>query len=344
MFLLNQELHTPSDNLNHQDTHVCEKQGQDDYLNHATDLSHNFALPQFMTQHNYEDLKPTDLPESNPEFNTDDVIGRTFLLLPQDNGERLIEKAEDNGERLIGKADGERVQNLSYILGFGNGKMEEITPYNQLVDHLDAANEYNEEDNEISDDLYKFRAFICHQGPFKATDPNIPVEWEPGEKTYEPLSVLAADNPVTCATFAKENDPLHVDGWKRFRNLAKRGKIPTRAVMQSNIRQPKRSNKYMFGYLIPKSCKEAFALDKENNNSKWVDATRDEMDCIKEQEVFTKSQRAKWESSHKQILSAPCNHQKIKVNLIFTINFNGRHKARPMADDSPTPDPGENIY
>ena len=27
LFLLNQELHTPSDNLNHQDTHVCEKQG-----------------------------------------------------------------------------------------------------------------------------------------------------------------------------------------------------------------------------------------------------------------------------------------------------------------------------
>ena len=69
LFLLSQELHTPSDNLNHQDAHVCEKQGQDDYLIHATDPSHNFALPQFTTQHNYEDLKPIDLPESNPEFN-----------------------------------------------------------------------------------------------------------------------------------------------------------------------------------------------------------------------------------------------------------------------------------
>ena len=58
LFLLNQGLHTPSDNLNHQDTHLCEKQGQDDYLIHATDLSHNFALPQFITQHNYEDLIP----------------------------------------------------------------------------------------------------------------------------------------------------------------------------------------------------------------------------------------------------------------------------------------------
>ena len=101
LFLLNQELHTPSDNLNHQDTPVCEKQGQDDYLIHATDLSHNFALPQFMTQHNCEDLKPIDLPESNPELN---LIGRTFLLPPQDNGEILIEKVQGNGEKLIEKA------------------------------------------------------------------------------------------------------------------------------------------------------------------------------------------------------------------------------------------------
>ena len=54
----------------------------------------------------------------------------------------------------------------------------------------------------------------------------------------------------------------------------------------------------MFGYLIPKSYKEALEFDKENNNTKWADATKDEMDCIKEQQVFTKGQRAKWDSNH----------------------------------------------
>ena len=42
------------------------------------------------------------------------------------------------------------------------------------------------------------------------------------EKTYEPLSVLAGDDPVTGANFVKENDLLHIDGWQRFRSLAKR--------------------------------------------------------------------------------------------------------------------------
>ena len=59
---------------------------------------------------------------------------------------------------VIKKADGERVQNISYILRIISGKMEGIIPYSQLVDHFEAANE----DNEISDDLYKFRALIGH--------------------------------------------------------------------------------------------------------------------------------------------------------------------------------------
>ena len=175
--------------------------------------------------------------------------------------------------------------------------MEKIISYSQLKDHLESANE----DNEISDDLYKVRALIGHQEPLKPTDPNwkgckynVLVDWETGEKTYEPLY-----DPVACATYAKENGLLHTEGWKRFRNVAKSDKTLTRAVMQSKIRQIRRSNKYMFGYLIPKAQKEALELDKESNNTKWADATRDEMDCIKEQEVFTTCQRAKWDSNHK---------------------------------------------
>ena len=33
------------------------------------------------------------------------------------------------------------------------------------------------------------------------------------------LSIIAADDPVTCAEYAKENDLLAVKGWCRFSNL-----------------------------------------------------------------------------------------------------------------------------
>ena len=136
------------------------------------------------------------------------------MLPPGYNGERLRVKVTRKVVEDIEKADGERVQKLSYILGIGNGKVEELISYNQLVDHLEAA---ANEDNEINDDLFKFRALIGHQGPLKPTDPNwkgckfnVLVEWETGEKTYEPLSILAADDPVTCATYAKEKQKFGI--------------------------------------------------------------------------------------------------------------------------------------
>ena len=68
LFVLQKEIDAPYDNLGHQETHVCEKQCQDEFLIHATDLSHNFALPQFMAQHNCEDLKPIDNPSTASTF------------------------------------------------------------------------------------------------------------------------------------------------------------------------------------------------------------------------------------------------------------------------------------
>ena len=231
--------------------------GEEDHHHHETPTKHPTPVP------NGEKSAPSDTPtvyiksrhddgptssKPLPGFNPDDLVGRTILLPPGDNGERQRAKVTRKVVEDIEQADGERVQNLSFILGIGNGKLEEIISYNQLVDHLEAA---ANDDNEISDDLFKFRALIGHQGPLKLTDLNwkgckynVLVDWETGEKTYEPLSVLAADDPVTCAMYAKVNDLLHIDGWKRFRNLAKRDKTLTRVVMQSRIRQARRAKKY----------------------------------------------------------------------------------------------------
>ena len=64
LFIQQIEIDAPNGNLNHQDTHNCEN--QDDILIHATILSHTFALPQLMAQHNCEYLDPTDDPSTVP--------------------------------------------------------------------------------------------------------------------------------------------------------------------------------------------------------------------------------------------------------------------------------------
>ena len=47
------------------------------------------------------------------------------------------------------------------------------------------------------------------------------IEWETGEITAEPLSIIAVDDPVTCAIYAKQHNRLESNGWKRFEGIQK---------------------------------------------------------------------------------------------------------------------------
>ena len=115
---------------------------------------------------------------------------------------------------------------------------------------------------------------------------NVRGEWETGEITFEPLAVLAADDLVTCAAYAKQHDLLAVEGWHRFRNLAKKDNVLARAIKQRMIRQVRRSQTYMFGILIPRNYMEAMQIDTENKNSRWYDAIQLEMESMLEYKVF----------------------------------------------------------
>ena len=87
--------------------------------------------------------------------------------------------------------------------------------YVQILDHLDH--------QEQQEDLYKFGAITGHQGPlspqdenYKGSKYNVMVEWETREIADEPLSLIAVDDPVTCAEYAKKPDLLHLDGCTRI--------------------------------------------------------------------------------------------------------------------------------
>ena len=47
---------------------------------------------------------------------------------------------------------------------------------------------------------------------------------------------------------------------------------------------------------------------------------------------------------HKKVMNPPKGYHRIKVQLVFAVKFDGRHKARLVADGHLAPDPIENIY
>ena len=133
------------------------------------------------------------------EYNPDDLIGRTFLLPPNQKGERHRASIKLKVKEISEKLDAHQntvVDKVNFLLDVGQSQA--IISYNQVLNYLEKA---NQED----DSLYKFRAIATHTGPLKKNDPNyngciynVMVEWETGKITEEPLSIIAQDDPVMC--------------------------------------------------------------------------------------------------------------------------------------------------
>ena len=104
-----------------------------------------------------------------PTFDPSDLIStpRTFLLPPEENGERHRAKVTKQVVEIIDDDNGQRVENVNFILDIGNGKVEELISYNQLLEHLENPQDH---DMDMDQELYRFRAIIGHQGPLLASD------------------------------------------------------------------------------------------------------------------------------------------------------------------------------
>jgi hypothetical protein len=83
-----------------------------------------------------------------------------------------------------------------FCVSVNNDQSEEIITYNKLLNYI-------HKDLRI-DIVWEFHRIISHNGPLQANHPeykgsqyNLMIEW--GDITTEPLAIIAADNPATCA-------------------------------------------------------------------------------------------------------------------------------------------------
>ena len=78
-----------------------------------------------------------------PTFDPSDLIGRTFLHPPEENGERHRAKVTRQVVEIIDQDNCQRLENINFILDIGNGKVEELISYNQLLEHLENAQDHD---------------------------------------------------------------------------------------------------------------------------------------------------------------------------------------------------------
>ena len=280
--------------------------------------------------------------EDNPipiaNIDIPNLLGRSFLLPPEDNGERHMAKIIDIDDH------GQTLEDIKFKLKINKDQAEEIMSYNQLMDYIQKGTDAEQD----PDSLFKFRDIVAHQGPLESTDPNhkgskynVMVEWESGEVTYEPLTLISKDDPITCAVYAKKHDLLDTTGWKHLKRYAKTSKRLIRAVKQSRICQVRASARYQHVFQVPKDYNDAMRLDKENGNTHWQDAMDLELTQIHEYKVFRDTGKAKF---HNGKVVTPDGFQKIRVHFVYAVKHDGRFKARLVADGHLTKEPVESIY
>ena len=92
------------------------------------------------------------------EYNPDDLIGRTFLLPKNEQGERLratMKRKVIETSKLLDDQHDNAVEKINFHLDVGQGRAEALMSYVQILEHPDHQEQH--------DDLYKFRAISGHQ-------------------------------------------------------------------------------------------------------------------------------------------------------------------------------------
>ena len=113
--------------------------------------------------------------------------------------------------------------------------------------------------------------------------------WDTGETTWEPLTVIAKADPITCAIYAKDNGLLNEPGWKHLKRYVKTPKRYIRAVRQVALAKKHGRTgvpKFQFGVEIPRDYAHAMELDRKNGNDLWAQAIKSEVDGIHSYKVF----------------------------------------------------------
>ena len=266
-------------------------------------------------------------------LNPEEIIGRSYLSIPQEDGSQfrlhVIEALEEQDQRL--NTDPNVIR---FRCANEDGSYEEIVSYNQILEKL--------ETNDGEDDVWQFKSIDGHEGPLKPSDTNykgsrwnLRINWENGEITWEPLSIIAKSDPITCALYASDNDLLHLEGWKRFGKIAKRQKKLLRLANQAKLQSFRAHPVYKFGTQVPNDYNHARQLDAKNGNLNWKKAEETEVGQIDAYEAFKDLGKG---------AKPPPGYRKITVHLVYDVKHDGRHKARLVAGGHLTGTPVDSVY
>jgi hypothetical protein len=151
------------------------------------------------------------------------------------------------------------------------------------------------------------------------------------------MVTIRKDNPIKLAIYAKSKGLIYLHGWQWARQMLKSNKRFIHAVkmMKSVVAT---GLKYKFGIQVPRNIREAIRLDKENGNTLWQDAIREEIEQLlrfKTFRILPKGVKT-FENMNK--------YSYVPMHFVFDVKFDVRRKARCVAGGNWTDPPDSDVF
>ena len=288
-----------------------------------------------------KDMKNVDDYESYDEY------VRMELMLPHEKDElrmgKVISRSRDEHNLPIGKKHNNPIFDTRlYDVKFNDGSIHQysanILAENMLSQVDEEGHQYQLLDT-IIDHRTDASALTHEQSKITINNKEVPIKttkgwyfhirWKDGTTTWVPLHELKESNPCEVADYCLANDIHDLPAFKWWipHTLKKRNHI-----IKSINSRTKRVN-YKYGIKIPRTVKEAYEIDKENNDTYWTDAIKLEMKNVGIAfEILP-------ENSNK-----PIGHQFVNCFVHFEIKMDFRRKARLVAGGHITNTPDTSTY
>ena len=262
-----------------------------------------------------------------PTIDIGSIIGRTFITTQDEDGEQVRARI-DEAEFLQDRTADEAEPLLRFKCSVGNKRFDEIMTYNRMLQWCDQ--------HKTADGFFIINSIIGHRRYPKAKGGwQVHVQWESGLSTWEDLSDIFRDDPVTLSMYALKHDLLNEPSWRRCRTYTKRQKVIGRMINQVRLRNFRNRPRYQYGFQVPRNHQEAVMIDEREGNRKWQDSEDLELKQLFEYETFKDLGKG---------IPTPDGYKQIPCHMIYAVKWDGRHKSRFVAGGHRTDTPIESTY
>ena len=262
-----------------------------------------------------------------PTIEGNDILGRTFISTPDENGEQFRTQIVDVELLQDRTADGAEPL-LRFKCKAGNKRFEEIMTYNRMLDWCNQ--------DALKDGFFEIVEITNHKKNRHSKGGwDVLVTWGSGTTSWNQLGPTIEGDPVTVAMYAQKNNLLNEPGFKHLKRYTKREKVLGRLINQMRLKNFRNKPRYKYGYQVPRNHEEAVMIDEREGNTKWQDSEHTELEQLWEYETFRDLGKD---------APIPSGYKKIPCHMVYDVKHDGRHKSRFVAGGHRTDTPIESTY